>query len=338
MAKAIRIHAPGGVNVLQVDEVEIRQPNPGEVLLRQTAIGLNYIDVYHRIGLYPLPYPSALGLEGAAVVEAVGEGVQRLAVGDRVAYGNGPVGAYAEYRTLREDYLVKIPDAISDITAAAVMVQGLTAHFLVNRTFPVQAGQTVLIHAAAGGVGVLLAQWAKHRGATVIGTVSSEAKAELAKANGCDHTILYTQENVVERVQALTNGHGVHVVYDSVGRDTFDASLDCLRPLGMLVSFGQASGPIQPFDILKLSQKGSLFLTRPSLMHYVANPVEYHKAADELLALVAAGTLKVHVGQTYPLVDAAKAHADLEGRRTSGATVLVPDFVSDLDNLAFDGG
>lgn len=338
MAKAIRIHTPGGAQVLQLEEVETRQPGKGEVLLRQTAIGLNYIDVYHRTGLYPLSYPTALGLEGAGVVEAVGEGVTRLKVGDRVAYGGGPVGAYAELRTLPETYLVQLPEAIKESTAAAVMVQGLTAQFLVRRTFPVQAGQFVLIHAAAGGVGVLLSQWAKHLGATVIGTVSTEEKAALAKENGCDHVILYTRENVTERVKEITSGQGVHVVYDSVGKDTFDISLDCLRPLGMVVSFGQASGPIPPFDILKLSQKGSLFVTRPSMMDYLRDPAEYHKSADELLALIATGNLKVHIGQTYALADTAQAHRDLEARKTTGATVLLPEALEDADELAFDGG
>ncbi|MBM3617097.1 MAG: quinone oxidoreductase [Alphaproteobacteria bacterium] len=338
MAKVIRIHAPGGAEVLQLDDLETRQPAAGEVLLRQTAVGLNYIDVYHRIGLYPLPYPSGIGLEGAGVVEAVGEGVTRLKVGDRVAYGGGPVGAYAEYRTMPETYLVKLPDAISDVTAAAVMVQGLTAQFLVRRTFPITAEHTVLIHAAAGGVGVLLSQWAKHLGATVIGTVSSEEKAELARKNGCDHIIFYTHEDVAVKVRELTGGKGVHVVYDSVGKDTFQASLNSLRPLGMLVSFGQASGAIPPFDILQLSQKGSLFVTRPSMMDYVREPAEYHASADELLALLASGVLKVHVGQTYALQDVAKAHAALESRKTQGATVLLTTLPDDLDNLAFDGG
>lgn len=338
MAKAIRIHAPGGANVLQVEEVEVRQPGKGEVLLRQTAIGLNYIDIYHRTGFYPLPYPATPGLEGVGIVEGVGESVTRLKVGDRVAYGGGPVGAYAEYRILPETYLVQLPEEITDTVAAAVMVQGLTAQFLVRRTFPIQPGHVVLIHAAAGGVGVLLSQWAKHLGATVIGTVSTEEKAALARENGCDHIILYSRENVVERVREITGGQGVHVVYDSVGRDTFDLSLDCLRPLGMLVSFGQASGPIPPFDILKLSQKGSLFLTRPSMMDYLRDPAEYHKSADELLALVGTGNFKVHIGQTYPLEDAAKAHADMEARKTTGASVLLPELVSELDNFAFDGG
>lgn len=323
--RVILVHTPGSAGELALENMTIRYPEAGEVLLRQTAIGVNYIDVYHRTGFYPLPYPTGIGLEAAGVVEAVGSGVTRLKVGDRVAYGNGPLGAYAEYRTLKDDYLVKLPDNLSDADAAAVMVQGLTAHFLVNKTFPIQPGHKILVHAAAGGVGILLCQWAKHLGATVIGTVSSEEKALLATANGCDHVIVYTREPVVERVRELTQGEGVHAVYDSVGKDTFMASLDCLRPLGMLISFGQASGAIPPFDILLLQQKGSLFLTRPSLLHYMQDVEVYRQSAEALFGLITQGVLKVHVGQTYPLEKAVQAHLDLEARKTQGAVVLLAE-------------
>lgn len=324
MAKAIRIHAPGGVEALRWEEVNVPAPKAGEILLRQTTVGLNYIDVYHRTGLYKMPqYPITLGLEGAGVVEQVGEGVTRLKKGDRVAYGGGPIGAYAQYRTIPEAFLVKLPDAVSDIHASAVMVQGLTAHFLVNRTYKVNKETTLLIHAAAGGVGVLLTQWAKHLGAYVIGTCSTEEKAKIARSNGCDEVIIYTRENVVDRVRALTDGKGVHVVYDSVGKDTYLASLDCLQPLGMMVSYGQASGPIPPFDVSLLAQKGSLFLTRPSLMHYMQDLSVYQKSSEELFALIAKGILKVQVGKTLPLEQAAEAHRLLESRQTQGATVFL---------------
>ncbi|MGB1540113.1 MAG: quinone oxidoreductase family protein, partial [Rickettsiales bacterium] len=312
MAKAIRIHGPGGTDALSFDDVEVAAPGPGQALLRQTAIGLNYIDVYHRTGLYPLEYPVALGLEACGIVEAVGDGVTEVKVGDRVAYAGGPVGAYAEHRLMPAKLLVKVPDAVSDEQAAGVMVQGLTAHFLLRRTFIVREGTQCLIHAAAGGVGTIMCQWAKHLGAMVIGTVSSEEKAELARANGCDHPIIYTRENIVDRVKEITGGQGVSVVYDSVGKDTFMASLDCLRPFGLLVSFGQASGPVPPFDISLLAQKGSLYMTRPSMMDYMRDVQEYHQSAQELFALVGQGVINVHVGQTYPLEHTAQAHADLE--------------------------
>lgn len=326
MAKAIRIHTPGGPEVLQWDEVAIPAPQAGEVLLRQTAVGLNYIDVYHRTGLYPLGgYPASLGLEGCGVVEALGEGVTHLAVGDRVAYGHGPVGAYAEMRTIPARYCAKVPQGISDAQAAAIMVQGITAQFLLRRTYPVQAGDTILVHAAAGGVGTLLCQWANHLGATVIGTTSSEAKAAHARAHGCHHPILYTREDVAARVRELTHGQGVPVVYDSVGKDTFMDSLDCLSPFGVLVSFGQASGPVPPFDIGLLAAKGSLYVTRPSYMNYTADDALYHAAIADVFALVGQGVLKVEIGQTYALKDAAQAHRDLEARKTTGATVLRVD-------------
>lgn len=338
MAKAIRIHAPGGPESLRLDDVHMPDPKAGEVLLRQTAIGLNYIDVYHRTGLYPLPeYPVVLGLEGCGYVEVVGEGVAELQPGDRVAYGGGPVGAYAQYRVIPEKFLVKVPEAITNEQAAGVMVQGITTYFLVRRTYPVQPGTVCLVHAAAGGVGVLLCQWAKHLGATVIGTVSTEEKAAIALANGCDHAIIHTKESVIDRVREITQGQGAHVVYDSVGKDTFMTSLDCLRPLGMMVSFGQASGPIPPIEISLLMQKGSLYLTRPSLMHYMQDISAYHDAAQELFRLIQKGVLKVHIGQTYPLAETARAHTDLESRRTQGATVLLVD-ETEADGLEVDGG
>ena len=340
MAKAVRIHAPGGSGALRYEEVPTVLPGAGEVLLRQTAIGLNYIDIYHRTGLYTLPeYPVTLGLEACGYVEQVGAGVTDFAHGDRVAYGGGPVGAYAEYRTMPAKFLVKIPDTVSDEQAAGLMVQGITAHFLVNRTFKLGKGQTCLIHAAAGGVGVLLSQWAKYLGATVIGTVSTDEKAAIAKENGCDHAIIYTRENVPEKVRELTGGKGVDVVYDSVGRDTFMDSLDCLKTLGMMVSYGQASGPIPPFDISLLMQKGSLFLTRPSMMHYMQDLNLYRQSADELFSLVGQGIIKVHIGQTFPLSEAARAHDALESRKTQGATVLLAnELAADDAGLDADGG
>lgn len=324
MAKAIRIHETGGADMLRWEDIGMPSPKAGEVLLRQTAVGLNYIDVYFRTGLYPLgQYPAILGLEGCGIIEALGEGVSGFAIGDRVAYGGGPLGAYAEYRTMPAHYCARIPKAISDHQAAAIMVQGITAHFLVRRTFKLSQGDSCLIHAAAGGVGTLLCQWANHLGAAVIGTVSSEEKATYAKAHGCHHPINYTRESVVEEVNELTGGKGVHVVYDSVGKDTFMASLDCLRPFGTLVSFGQASGAIPPFDVGLLAAKGSLYLTRPSYMNYTQDETDYRAAIAEMFSLVEQGILKIEIGQSYALADAAKAHRDLESRKTKGATVLV---------------
>ncbi|MCH2547069.1 MAG: quinone oxidoreductase [Alphaproteobacteria bacterium] len=323
MAKAIRLHQAGNPDQMHWEDIAMPTPKAGEVLLRQTAVGLNYIDIYHRSGLYPLSaYPAILGLEACGEVEALGDGVSNIAIGDRVAYGGGPMGAYAEYRTIPSQYCAKIPDAISNTQAAASMVQGITAHFLVQRTVKLKAGDSCLIHAAAGGVGTLLCQWAKHMGVTVLGTVSSEEKAAHASAHGCDHPIIYTQENVVDRVQSLTQGQGVNVVYDSVGKDTFMASLDCLRMFGTLVSFGQASGPVPPFDISLLALKGSLYLCRPNYMNYTQDNVEYHRAIQAMFGLIEQGVLKVEIGQTYPLAQAAQAHRDLESRKTTGATVL----------------
>lgn len=323
MSRAICIHEHGGPEVLQWQEVSIGAPGPGEVKLKQTAVGLNYIDVYHRTGLYPLgDLPATPGMEGAGVVESIGAGVTEVEVGDRVAYAGIPPGAYAEERLIPAHRLIKMPDAISDRQAAGMMLQGMTVQYLLRSTFRVQAGDTILMHAAAGGVGLIACQWAKHLGATVIGTVGSQEKAALAKAYGCDHTILYREENIVERVRELTNGEGVPVVYDSIGKDTFEASLDCLRPLGLLVSFGNASGPVQSFDPAILAQKGSLFLTRPTLMAYTAERDNLVESAEELIDVVSNGVVKIEVNQTYPLSEAAQAHRDLEARKTTGSTVL----------------
>ena len=325
MTRAIRIHETGGPEVLRWEEVDVGSPGHGEVRLRQTAVGLNYIDTYLRTGLYPLgKLPAILGMEAAGVVEEVGPGVQDVRRGDHVAYSGGPAGAYAEARLFPADRLVRLPDAVSDQQAAAMMLKGLTAHYLLRRTYRVQSGDTILIHAAAGGVGLIVCQWASHLGATVIGTVGSEEKAELARAHGCDHPILYRTENFVERVHELTAGERLPVVYDSVGRDTFQGSLECLRPRGMLVSFGQSSGPVPPFEMRELQVKGSLFLTRPSLGHYVATPEELLENSAELFDVVEKDAVKIDVRQTYPLEEAAQAHRDLEGRKTSGASVLIP--------------
>ena len=323
MAYAIRIHETGGPEVMVWEPVEVGEPGPGEVRLRQTAVGLNYIDTYHRTGLYPLTLPAVLGREAAGVVEEVGEGVTGLRPGDRAAYALHP-GSYAEERLIPADRLVPLPDGIDERRAAALMLKGLTAHYLLRRTYPVKAGETILFHAAAGGVGLIACQWAKALGATTIGTVGSPEKAELARAHGCDHAILYDREDLVERVKEITGGRGVPVVYDSVGHATFERSLDCLAPLGLMVSFGQASGPVAPFEIGRLAQKGSLFLTRPTLATYIAEREDLLSASRELFGLVGSGAIKVEIGQTYPLKDAARAHRHLEGRRTSGSTLLLP--------------
>ncbi|MFO1372694.1 MAG: quinone oxidoreductase [Candidatus Competibacteraceae bacterium] len=325
MPKAIRIHEYGGPEVLHWEEVETGDPGPGQLRIRHTAVGLNYIDIYHRTGLYPLPaLPWTLGMEGAGRVEAVGEGVTEFQVGDRVAYASPPVGAYAEVRLLPADRAVALPDGIDDHTAAAMMLQGMTAQYLLRRTYRVQAGDTVLLHAAAGGVGLIASQWARYLDATVIGTVGDDAKAELARAHGCHHVIVYSRENFVERVREITGGQGVAVVYDSVGQATFMGSLDCLRPLGMIVSFGNASGPVPAFEPGILAAKGSLFLTRPSLMHYTARRADLLASAAELFDVVRSGAVKIEVQQTYPLAETAQAHRDLEARKTTGSTVLLP--------------
>jgi len=322
MPHAIRIHKTGGPEVLQWEEVAVGDPGPGEARVRQTAIGLNYIDTYQRSGLYKLALPSGIGGEGAGRVEAVGAGVTDIKAGDRVAYCGGPPGAYAEVRILPADRLVKLPDGVSEQTAATLMLKGLTVQYLLRQTYPLKGGETILFHAAAGGVGLIACQWAKALGATVIGTVGSDAKAELAKAHGCDHPIVYTREDFVERVKELTNGQKVPVVYDSIGKDTFLKSLDCIRPHGLLVVFGQASGPIGPVDLSIFAQKGSLFFTRPTLNTYAAKRADMLPMAKDLFDAVLSGKVKIEIGQTYPLKDAAQAHRDLEGRKTTGSTVL----------------
>jgi NADPH2:quinone reductase len=321
MPHAIRIHQTGGPEVLKWEDVEGGEPGPGQVRIRQEAAGLNFIDVYHRTGLYKQELPFTPGVEGAGLVDALGSGAIDLRVGDRVAYA-GPVGGYAEVRLIPADRLVKLPDAITSEQAAAMMLQGLTAEMLVRRVYPVNSGDTILVHAAAGGVGLILCQWAKALGATVIGTVGSDDKAELARAHGCDHPIIYTRQDFVAEVARITNGDKVPVVYDGVGRDTFMKSLDCLRRRGMMVSFGNASGPVDPFPATILAQKGSLFLTRPTLFDYVVTREELQKAAAELFGVIETGKVKVEVKQRFALKDAAEAHRALEARMTTGSTVL----------------
>ena len=325
MPKAIRIHQTGGPDAMQWEDVEVGAPGPGEIRIRHEAVGLNYIDVYFRTGLYPAPsLPFSPGMEGAGVVEAVGEGVESLAVGDRVAYAAPPVGSYCEERLMPAEKVVKIPAEIESRQAAAMMLQGMTVEYLLRRTYAVRSGDTILFHAAAGGVGLIACQWAKHLGATVIGTVGNDEKAELAREHGCDHPIVYTRENFTERVMELTNGAGVPVVYDAVGRDTFEGSLDCLRPRGMLVSFGQSSGKIDPFDVGILSAKGSLYVTRPTLMTYTASRADLESSAQALFEVVGCGAVRITVNQTYPLAEAANAHRALESRRTTGSTIFMP--------------
>lgn len=325
MTKAIRIHEHGGPEVMRWENVTVGDPGPGEARVRHTAVGLNFIDIYHRTGLYPLPsLPSGLGLEAAGLVEAIGDGVFDLQAGDRVAYASPPAGAYSEARLMPANRVVKLPDAIDDRTAAAMMLQGMTARYLLRRSYRVQPGDAVLIHAAAGGVGQIACQWANHLGATVIGTVGNDAKAEIARAHGCHHVIVYSRENFVDRVREITGGEGVAVVYDGVGKDTFMGSLDSLRPLGMMVSFGNASGPVPAFEPALLSAKGSLFLTRPTLMHYTAKREDLVATANELFEMVESRAVTIAVHQTYPLCEAAQAHRDLEARRTTGSTLLLP--------------
>ena len=322
--KAVRINEPGGPEVMGLVDIDLAAPASGEVQIRHTAVGLNYIDTYHRSGLYPLPMPSGLGLEAAGVVEAIGEGVDSLVVGDRVAYGAGPLGAYSQTCNAPANRLTKVPDSIDDETAAAMMLKGMTVRYLLKGTYAVQSGETILFHAAAGGVGLIACQWAKALGATVIGTVGSDEKAELAKAHGCHHTINYQTEDVAARVRELTDGKGVPVVYDGVGQATLDASLDSLQPRGLLVSFGNASGPVKNFDLGVLSAKGSLYITRPTLMTYVASDADLQETAADVMDVVGSGAVKMTINQRYPLSDVRKAHEDLESRRTTGATVLLP--------------
>jgi len=324
MPHAIRFHQTGGPEVLCWEEVDVPPPGAGELRLRQRAVGLNYIDTYHRSGLYPVPLPSGIGLEGAGVVEAIGADVSGFAIGDRVAYAHGPLGAYAEVRNLPAERAVKLPDALSFEQAAAMMLQGLTAQYLLRRTHRVEPGETILVHAAAGGVGSILVQWAKALGATVIGTVGNDEKAERVRALGCDHVIVYTREDFVGRVRDITGGRGVRVAYDSVGRDTFLRTLDCVERLGMVALFGNASGPVEPFDPLLLAQKGSLTLVRPVLGHYIATRGELDAMAADLFDAVLTGKVRIDVNQRFALRDAADAHRALEGRRTTGASVLLP--------------
>lgn len=324
MAHAIQIHEYGGPEVLRWEEVDVSAPGSGQVRIRQTAVGLNYIDVYVRKGLYPQAgFPFVPGMEGAGEVIAVGEGVEDLVAGDRVTYA-GPIGSYAQERNIAADRVVKVPSGIDDQTAAAMMLQGMTAQYLLRRTYRISPETTLLFHAAAGGVGLIACQWAAHIGATIIGTVGSEEKAEMARANGCTYTINYREEDFVERVKELTDGAGVDVVYDSVGQDTYPGSLDSLKPMGMWVSFGQASGPLPDINLGILAQKGSLFATRPTLFTYIARQDDLEETARELFEVVEGGHVKISINQTYPLHEAVRAHRDLEARRTTGSTVLLP--------------
>ena len=322
--KAIEIAQAGGPDVMRLVDVEVPAPAAGELLLRQTAIGLNYIDTYHRSGLYPLPMPAVLGMEGAGVVEAVGPGVKSFKTGDRVAYGVGPRGAYARHRNIPAARVVKLPKAISDETAAGMMLKGLTVRALLRSVYKVKRGETILFHAAAGGVGVIFTQWAKALGAKVIGTVGSDEKIAVAKAHGCAHVINYRSEDVVARVKEITGGAGLPVVYDGVGQATFMTSLDCLRPRGLLVVFGNASGPVKALDLGLLAAKGSLYVTRPTVMTYMADDDELAAAARDLVDVVKSGKVKIPVNQRYALADAAQAHRDLESRGTTGTTILIP--------------
>jgi len=322
--KAIRFEQTGGPEVLRFVDVTLAPPAAGEVRLRHTAIGLNYIDTYHRSGLYSVPLPSGIGLEAAGVVEALGSGVKGLKVGDRVAYGTGALGAYAQTRNYPANRLVKLPKAISDETAAAMMLKGMTVRYLLRATYKVKRGETILLHAAAGGVGLILSQWAHALGVKVIGTVGSDAKAEIAKAHGCTYVINSTTEDVAKRVREITGGAGVPVVYDGVGQATLMSSLDSLRPRGLLVSFGNASGPVKAFDLGLLAARGSLYVTRPTLMSYTATDEDFRETADDLVEIVKSGKVKIPVNQRYALADAAQAHRDLESRKTTGSTVLLP--------------
>ena len=324
MVQAIRFAKTGGPEVLEWQPVEVGKPGQGQVRLRHTAVGLNYIDTYQRSGLYPMPLPSGLGSEAAGVIEEVGPGVTGLKVGDRVAYAGGPLGAYSEARVMPADRLVPLPAGITDQQGAAMMLKGMTAWYLIRRTHVVKPGETILIHAAAGGVGLIVCQWAKHLGATVIGTVGDDDKAALAKKNGCDHPINYRKEDFVARVNDITGGKKLPVVYDSVGKDTFYKSLDCLAPLGLIASFGQSSGAIGPVDIGILAPKGSLYVQRPTLMTFTRTPELLGQRAGELFALIADGRLEVRIGARYPLDQAAQAHRDLEGRKTTGKLLLTP--------------
>ncbi|MDR3481582.1 MAG: quinone oxidoreductase [Burkholderiaceae bacterium] len=324
MTKAIRIFETGGPEVMKLVEVEVGEPGPGEARVRHAACGLNYIDVYFRTGLYPQPLPAGLGMEGSGVVEAVGSGVSHVKVGDRVAYAGRPPGAYAQARVMPAAILVKLPDAIDFESAAGMMLQGLTVQYLFRRTFPLKGGETILFHAAAGGVGLIACQWARALGVTMIGTVGSDEKAALAKAHGCTHVINYNTQDFVAQVKEITGGKGVPVVYDSIGNDTFTGSLDCLSPLGTMVSFGSASGPVPPFSLSELASRGSLFITRPTLFTYAAKREDLDAMAGELFGMVESGQIKIDTNQRYALADVAQAHRDLEARKTTGSTILLP--------------
>ena len=324
MPKTIRIHQPGGPEVMQWEEVALGEPGPGEARIRHKAVGLNFVDTYQRSGLYKVPLPSGLGSEGAGVVEAVGPGVSFVKPGDRVAYNGGPLGAYSEARIMPAQRLIVLPENISFETGAAMMLKGLTVQYLLRSTYPVKPGETILWHAAAGGVGLIACQWAKALGVTVIGTVGSEEKGALAKAHGCTHVINYARENFVEKVKQLTGGKGVPVVFDSVGKDTFMGSLDCLQPRGLMVSFGNASGAVPPFDPVILSLKGSLYLTRPTAVTYFAARADLEKGSAELVDMITSGKVKIEINQRYPLRDVAQAHCDLQARKTTGSTILIP--------------
>jgi len=322
--KAIRFDNTGGPEVLELQDLDLPPPGPGQVRIRHSVIGVNFIDTYHRSGLYPIPLPSGLGLEAAGNVEALGADVTSLKIGDRVGYCSGPIGAYAQANNVPADRVVKLPDGISDETAAASLLKGMTAQYLLKRTFPVKRGDTILFHAAAGGVGLIACQWAKHLGVTVIGTVGSEDKIALAKANGCAHVLNTREEDWVKRLRELTAGKGVPVVYDSIGKDTWSGSLDCLSVRGFLVSFGNASGAVPPFEPGILSAKGSLYLTRPTLMHYTRTHQELQETADDLFAVIGSGAVKIAVNQRFKLSEARAAHEALHSRKTTGATVLIP--------------
>ncbi len=322
--KAIRIHEFGGPEVLRYEAVELPEPEPGEIRIRHTAIGLNLIDTYHRSGLYPLELPAGLGSEAAGIVETVGPGVHNLEVGDRVAYTGRPAMAYSQARNWPADRAVRIPDGVTDEEAAAVLLKGLTAWYLLRRSYRVREGDAIVLYAAAGGVGSLASQWADHIGATVIGIVSTEEKADLARAQGCAHVLKSDEADIPAKVRALTNGEGVAAVYDSVGKDTFFTSLDCLRPHGIMVSFGNASGPVGPFSPAELAKRGSLYLTRPILFDFIDTPERLRAASQELFDMIASGNLRIRVNQRYPLADAAQAHRDIESRKTTGSTVLIP--------------
>ena len=324
MPHAIRIHQQGGPEVMQWEEVTLGDPGPGQARVRHTAVGVNYLDTYHRSGLYKLSMPSGLGSEGAGIVEAVGPGVTEFKPGDRVAYQGGAPGSYADVRVMPIDRLVKLPEGISERTAATLMLKGLTTQYLFRQTYPLKAGETILFHAAAGGVGLIACQWARALGVTMIGTVGSDEKAKVAKEHGCTHTIVYTQEDYVARVKELTGGKGVPVVYDGVGKAMFPSSLDCLQPRGLYVNFGNASGPVPPVDLLMLTAKGSLYVTRPTLVTYTSTRPALLAMAEEMFALVKAGKIVNEARQTYALKDAAQAHRDLEARKTTGSTLLIP--------------